>query len=807
MRNQPQMINFALMRARHATCNPLIPLIFIMKMIHPVKIRQRLAASVLGLALTLSACTGSAPSEVTLVPQPVLSEQGEGAFRFQGDIVLAIPSEAERALAEDFAALLSRKDGLNPSVSVSKEGNLVFHPDTTLKAEAYELDITPTRIDVKAADTRGFFYALQSLRLMLPPAIEGGTQTGEPWAVPAGRIADNPRFGYRGYMLDVARYFLPKEDVLRLIDCIAMLKINRLHLHLTDDNGWRLEIKKYPRLTEVGAWRVDRGDRPFPERRNPKPGEPTTQGGFYTQEEMKEIIRYAADRQIEVIPEIDIPAHSNAALASYPEYACPVVKDFIGVLPGLGGANSDIIFCAGNDRTYSFLEDVLDEVMALFPSRYVHLGGDEARKTHWRECPLCQARIRRERLSDEEALQGYFMGRMADYVRSHGKEVIGWDELTNSQLPDESIILGWQGFGNAALKAAAQGHRFIMAPARILYLIRYQGPQWFEPLTYFGNNTLKDVYDYEPVQADWKPEYEPLLMGMQACLWTEFCNKPEDVFYLTFPRLAALAETAWSPKGHKDWASFLKGLDNYLAHLKVMGIVTARSMFNIQHTVSPTADGRLEVDLTCERPDVEIRYTTDGSQPDGKSTVYTGHLMFDKDVILKAATFANGKQQGQVLELPLAWNLATAKPLADGPTSAQIIVNGLRGSLKLTDFEWYTGEYGKDFSLTIDLQRPSDISQCTVGCLTNYGMGAHKPRRFIVEVSDDNRAFKEAGRLEYTDADIFKEGSFAEDLTVQMPGAHARYVRLTLETPGNCPADHVRPGQPSRVYIDEVIIR
>ena len=517
--------------------------------------------------LMLSAChtTASRPPAI-LVPHPLSSEAGNGAFRFTENTVLAVPGDQERMIAENFAALFARSAGFTPSVKTGQEGDIVFTPDTTLKAEAYTLCVTPKRIDITAADARGYFYALQSLRQMLPPAIEGNTQKKEDWSIPAVTIKDEPRFGYRGYMLDVARYFLPKEDVLRMIDCIALLKINRLHLHLTDDNGWRLEIKKYPRLTEVGAWRVDRGDLTFPERRNPKSGEPTPIGGFYTQEDMKEIIRHAAERQIEVIPEIDIPAHSNAALASYPEYACPTVKDFIGVLPGLGGYNSEIIFCAGNDKTYAFLQDILDEVMALFPSRYVHLGGDEARKTHWEKCPLCQARIRREHLADTEALQGYFMGRMSDYVRSKGKEVIGWDELTNSKLPDESIILGWQGFGNAALKAAAQGHRFIMGPARILYLIRYQGPQWFEPVTYFGNNTLKGVYDYEPVQPDWKPEYEPLLMGVQASLWTEFCNKPEDVFYLTFPRLAALAETAWSPKGQKDWPGFLKRLDNYLAH-------------------------------------------------------------------------------------------------------------------------------------------------------------------------------------------------------------------------------------------------
>ena len=397
-------------------------------------------------------------------------------------------------------------------------------------------------------------------------------------------------------MLDAARFFIPKENVLRIMDCMAMLKLNKLHFHLCDDNGWRLEIKKHPRLTEVGAWRVDRRDVPFHSRRNPKLGEATPVGGFYTQEDMKEMIAYAAERQIEVIPEIEMPAHSNAALASYPELACPVVKNFIGVLPGLGGTHANIIYCAGNDSVFAFLQDVIDEVVELFPSRYIHLGGDEANKTNWEKCSLCQARMKKEHLTHEEDLQGYFMKRMCEYVQSKGREVIGWDELTNSTIPDGTIILGWQGMGTAALKAAELGHPFIMTPARIMYLIRYQGPQWFEPVTYFGNNTLWNVFDYEPVQEDWKPEYTSLLMGVQGSMWTEFCNKPEDVDYLLFPRLAALAEVAWTPAGTKDWSGFLKRMDAYNAHIAEKGIVYARSMYNIQQTVT-SVDGHLEVNL------------------------------------------------------------------------------------------------------------------------------------------------------------------------------------------------------------------
>ena len=767
--------------------------------------KAEMTACVVSLMLGLSGCSSvKTQRDVAIVPTPLSMEKGTGSFTFGPNTVITVPTEEQKPVAGLFASLFTRSAGFTPKVQVGTEGDVCLELDKNLPEDAYEMQVSSGQIRVKASDSKGLFYGLQNLRLLLPPAIESSTaQDTVEWTVPEMTVKDAPRFGYRGFMLDVSRYFLPKEELLRMIDCMALLKLNRLHLHLTDDNGWRLEIKKYPKLTEVGAWKVDRQHLPFPERRNPKRGEPATVGGYYTQADMKEIIAYAADRQIEIIPEIDIPAHSNAALASYPEYACPVVKDFIGVIPGLGGKNAEIIFCGGNEKTYEFLQDVLDEVIALFPSRYIHLGGDEATKTNWKKCPLCQARIREEHLADEEALQGYFMGRMSDYVRSKGKEVMGWDELTNSKLPEDAIIFGWQGFGNAALKAAEQGHRFVMTPARVAYLIRYQGPQWFEPLTYFGNNTLKGLFDYEPVQEGWKPEYEKLLMGVQASMWTEFCNKPEDVFYLVFPRLAALAEIAWVPKNQKDWNVFLKGLDNYTAHLEQKDVVYARSMFNIQHRIIPDDNGALTLTLECERPDVDIHYTLDGTEPTATSPRYTQALTLKENVTVKAATFAGNEQQGKTLILPVEWNKATAKPLVNAASGMEVLVNGLRGSLKQTDFEWYTGA----MSVTVDLQQPEDIRSCTAGCITNYGMAVHKPKSMTVELSDDNLHFKEAGKLTFTDDEIFREGNFIEDLRIDVDHARARYIRFTFEAPSNCPADHVRPGQPSRVYLDELIIR
>lgn len=767
--------------------------------------KAEMIACVVSLMLGLSGCSSvKTQRDVAIVPTPLSMEKGTGSFTFGPNTVITVPTEEQKPVAGLFASLFTRSAGFTPKVQVGTEGDVCLELDKNLPEDAYEMQVSSGQIRVKASDSKGLFYGLQNLRLLLPPAIESSTaQDTVEWTVPEMTVKDAPRFGYRGFMLDVSRYFLPKEELLRMIDCMALLKLNRLHLHLTDDNGWRLEIKKYPKLTEVGAWKVDRQHLPFPERRNPKRGEPATVGGYYTQADMKEIIAYAADRQIEIIPEIDIPAHSNAALASYPEYACPVVKDFIGVIPGLGGKNAEIIFCGGNEKTYEFLQDVLDEVIALFPSRYIHLGGDEATKTNWKKCPLCQARIREEHLADEESLQGYFMGRMSDYVRSKGKEVMGWDELTNSKLPEDAIIFGWQGFGNAALKAAEQGHRFVMTPARVAYLIRYQGPQWFEPLTYFGNNTLKGLFDYEPVQEGWKPEYEKLLMGVQASMWTEFCNKPEDVFYLVFPRLAALAEIAWVPKNQKDWNVFLKGLDNYTAHLEQKDVVYARSMFNIQHRIIPDDNGALTLTLECERPDVDIHYTLDATEPTATSPRYTQALTLKENVTVKAATFAGNEQQGKTLILPVEWNKATAKPLVNAASGMEVLVNGLRGSLKQTDFEWYTGA----MSVTVDLQQPEDIRSCTAGCITNYGMAVHKPKSMTVELSDDNLHFKEAGKLTFTDDEIFREGNFIEDLRIDVDHARARYIRFTFEAPSNCPADHVRPGQPSRVYLDELIIR
>lgn len=743
----------------------------------------------------------------SLVPCPVAIVPGTGNFQFTAKTVFAVENEEQAEVVKQFTALFTNAAGFTPRIKTeSKKGDVCLLTDASLDSEAYLLEITSKKIRIYASDVQGFFYALQSIRQLLPAAIEGTQVVNALWAVPAMTITDRPRFSYRGLMVDVSRFFTPKENLLRIIDCMAMLKLNKLHLHLTDDNGWRIEIKRYPLLTEIGSRRVERPGAPFFARRNARQGEPTVEKGFYTQDDIREIVSYAMARHIEVIPEIEMPAHSNAALASYPLLACPVVDKYIGVLPGLGGAHADIIYCAGNDSVYTFLEGVIDEIVDLFPSRCIHLGGDEAWKVNWKKCPRCQARMKAEGLKNEEDLQGYFMARMARYVQSKGREVMGWDELTNTDIPEDAIIFGWQGRGQAALKAAKLGHRFVMTPALILYLIRYQGPQWFEPLTYFGNNTLKDVYDYEPVQKEWSPAVEKLLMGVQASLWTEFCNKPEDVDYLLFPRLSALAEGAWTQTDRKDWQTYLKAMDRFNEHIAAKGIVYARSMYNIQHTVTPV-DGQLQVKLECVRPDVQIHYTTDGKEPDLQSALYSEPLRLTTSKTVKAATFANGEQIGKTLVLPVEWNKATAKPILGSNTEKlKLLVNGVRGSLKQTDFEWCSWMNNDTISFTVDLQKKEEIHTVTLGCITVYGMAVHKPACIRVAVSDNNRNFRLAGELHYSQKEIFREGSYVDNCSFALDNVQARYVRITLCGAGLCPENHVRPGQEARPFLDELII-
>ncbi len=759
------------------------------------------------LSLEIFADTNSSQASIGVIPQPSSIIEKKGSFIFDKNTTVVVENREQAKIAEILAIRFETVGGFSPKIIIGNgNGNVTFKTKSDIPADGYNLNVTSKRIVIEASGNEGFFYGIQSLRQLLPSSIESsGLACNPKFTVPAVEIKDTPRFNYRGLMLDVSRYFIPKEEVLKIIDCAAMLKVNKLHLHLVDDNGWRIEIKKYPLLTDVGAWRVKR-DEEFPARLNARPNERALEGGFYTQDDMREIVARAAKNYIEVIPEIEMPAHTNASLAAYPHFACPVVKKPIVVLSGAGGKNSEIIYCAGNDSVFSFLEDVIDEIVEIFPSKYIHLGGDEATKTNWEVCDKCKKRMVQENLTDTEELQAYFMNRMGDYVRSKGKQPMGWDELINGKLPKDIVIFGWQQYGTAAIKAAEQGHKFVMTPAKVMYLIRYQGPQWFEPRTYFGNLTLKDMYDYEPFQSNWSESVKSLLLGIQASLWTEFCNTPEDVEYLIFPRLAALSETAWSKKENKNWTEFVKNVDNLTHRWDEMGIIYARSMFNLDHKVMPD-NNKLKVGISCIRPDVDIRYTIDGSKPTVSSNKYIDTLLIENPCIINACTFRNGMQEGEILTLKLEFNKATGKKVTtnDNSNTGYLLTNGLYGSDKHTDFEW-CGWYNTAAIINIDLENTTDINSIKIGSINNYGMAVHQPSSIEILVSDDNINFKQLVKKTYTEDEIFYEGISTKNIIFNNLNASGRYVRIKADNPGVCPSLHVKGGHPTWMHFDEISI-
>ena len=515
---------------------------------------------------------------ISIVPRPAQVVPGEGNFTFSSQTLFSVENHEQAVIVRNFINLLKRSSGITSQLAIggSEKSHVCFTIDSSLKSEAYQLAVTPEQIQVKASDIKGFFYALQTIRLLLPSAVEGNQQAKNiRWSIPAVTIQDEPRFGYRALMLDAARFFIPKANVLRIIDCMGMLKINTLHFHLTGDNGWRLEIKKYPRLTEVGAWRVNRMDVPFYFRRNAEPGEPTPIGGFYTQEDIKEVVAYAKKRFVEIIPEIEMPGHSVAALTAYPEYSCTGGPFEV---EGRWGVFNDI-YCT-KESTFTFMQDILDEVVELFPSSYIHLGGDEAPRIRWKNCVHCQERMKQEHLTKEAELQTYFINRIENYLNTKGKKIIGWDEILEGGILQRATVMSWRG-EKGGIHAAKAGYDVIMSPNIYMYFNCLQSKVNEKKI---GNPnrviTLEKVYNYYPVPEVLSADEAKHIKGVQANLWTEYMSALDEMEYMLYPRVAALSEVAWSKKENKDYGRFCTRLESIRRHYDVLGVNYCKKISN-----------------------------------------------------------------------------------------------------------------------------------------------------------------------------------------------------------------------------------
>lgn len=507
-------------------------------------------------------CTGvDAPAgenQYAIIPAPVSLTPGTGEFLFTAKTKITVNelTDDTRLAAGFLATMVNRVSGFTLTVtpgSSSAGGRVAMFIDSSAGtgAEGYQMSVRRNKIIIKAETAAGLFHAVQSLRQLLPAEIESpGIIENIRLAVPACEITDTPRFVYRGMHLDVARHMFPVEYIKRYIDMLALHKMNYFHWHLTEDQGWRIEIKKYPLLTEVGAYRKETlighgGRRPFE-----FDGKPY--GGFYTQDEVRDIVEYARQRFITVIPEIEMPGHSVAALAAYPDISCTGGPFEVVTRWGV----FDDIYCAGKEETFTFLQDILDEVIALFPSTYIHIGGDEAPKTRWKVCPDCQQRIRVEGLADEHELQSYFIKRIENYLLGKGRRIIGWDEILEGGLAPQATVMSWRGI-TGGIAAAKMGHDVIMTPGSHLYLDHYQTEPEGEPLAIGGYSPLEWVYSYEPLPQELTPEEQKYILGLQGNLWAEYLKTPEHMEYMAYPRMFAIAETGWSTVGNKDFESFL----------------------------------------------------------------------------------------------------------------------------------------------------------------------------------------------------------------------------------------------------------
>ena len=511
-----------------------------------------------------------------VIPKPRSISQSEGTFILPENMVIHISSEELLTEAEFLNDLLFVTNWKGYPIQLSdklpESGFIYLSLDSESdKSESYNVSVTEQGISIHARTRTGVFYGIQTLRQLLPPQIEHTDPSLVPkntvWEITALEISDVPRFEYRGMHLDVARHFFPVEFVKKYIDLLAMYKFNRFHWHLTEDQGWRIEIKKYPKLTEIGGWRDSTlignyGSGKYDNIRH---------GGFYTQEEIKEVVAYAADRHITIIPEIEMPGHSSAALAAYPEFGCFDKEYHVASTWGV----FEDIYCP-SEATFSFLEDLLDEVIELFPSEYIHIGGDEAPKKQWEESPIAQEVIKREGLENEHELQSYFIGRIEQYLNSKGRQIIGWDEIMEGGLAPGATVMSWRGEAGG-IEAAKMGHDVIMTPNASNYFDHFQAePTNEEPISIGGLTTLKDVYEYEPVPDELTPEEAKYIIGSQGNVWTEYIHTGAKVEYMAFPRAIALSEVLWSTVDQKDWEEFLKRLQTSFSHLDVMGINYAR---------------------------------------------------------------------------------------------------------------------------------------------------------------------------------------------------------------------------------------
>lgn len=755
--------------------------------------------------IIFSPCFLFGQQTVSIIPQPVSLQINKGYFIIDNSTTLKFnAADTDLKLAANFFSTSIKNisgNSLLQNTATKKNIEFKIAKTNTIGEEGYLLNVTPAAITIVANTKAGIIYAIQSL-LQTLPAI----RTNALLKIPCMQLTDYPRFKYRGMHLDVSRHFFGPEFVKEYINLLASYKMNTFHWHLVDDQGWRIEIKKYPKLTSVGAWRVDQNDKVWSSRPQAKPGEEPTYGGYYTQEQIKDIIKFATERNVTIIPEIEMPGHVASAIAAYPALSCTQQPQ----LPLTGGDYSGISsgYCGGNDSVFTFLENVLTEVIALFPSKYIHIGGDELDKGPWKVCPKCQARIQALHLKDEDGLQSYFIHRIEKFVNSKNRKIIGWDEILEGGLAPDATVMSWRGEAGG-IEAARMKHDVIMTPGDPLYFDQYQAGPEGEPMAIGGMNTLREVYNYEPIPKELNTADAEYVLGAQANLWAEYITTAEQVEYMVLPRMLALAEVLWSPKETRNWQSFNERLQPQFKAFGQKGLRYSAGNFTVG--IKPLAqNGKLFVTLSSDIIGAAIHYTTDGTEPTINSTIYQKPFEITSSVLLKASTEVNGRirgvqaaRQNFALHKAIGKNVIYTNPvssyyLADDPNS---LTDGVRGKDAVGKY-WH-GFSGKDLIATIDLGEEINIEKIALGCLQNYNDWIFLPAFVKFEISNDGKNFTDVSNIKNP---VSMEQRYEQfDFVAKFSKQPARYIRVTAKN-NLCPPGHSGAGKPAWIFADEIIV-
>ena len=723
-------------------------------MLLPKQSRNYVTGLAAACSLLLIACSPEEVRQVNLIPKPEQMTMTGGTFTV------------------DSLALFGGQSSRNIKTVIDEawSGN----------PEGYQLDVTPGGIDLRAGSPDGLFYGMQTLRQL----YAGGE-------VPCVSIRDNPRFGYRGLHLDVSRHFFSKEEVMKLLDVMSFYKLNTLHMHLTDAGGWRIEIDKYPKLTSETAFRTESDWRKWWDGRDRKylpEGTPGAYGGYYTKEDIREIVKHAASKHINIIPEIEFPGHSEEVLMAYPELSCS----------GKPYQNGD--FCIGNELSFTFMEDVLAEVIDLFPSEYIHVGGDEAGKSAWKKCPKCQALMKEKGMKNVDELQSYMIHRAEEFLNSKDRKLIGWDEILEGGLAPEATVMSWRG-EDGGIKSARMGHDVVMTPGNYMYLDFYQADPKTQPYAIGGYTPIKKVYSYDPVPADSLTVEECRhILGVQANTWTEYIQTPEHLEYMMFPRALAVAEIGWTSQELRTWEDFKPRMNAHISKLQGMGIRTFTLSDELEVTMQVDTAGReIEVILDAEKYPAEIRYTTDGSVPVASSALYAGPITVQDSAHIKAAIFRDGVLQGTPTEKKVDYHRAINKPIhynsklyegyMAGGTNA--LLDGYRGGLTYLDGRWQG--YLDDLDCVIDMEEETDIHKVSIRFMQLIDPGVFQPGQVELLTSEDGENFISRGIVPTTvpadDPDLlFQEYTFDGNWKT-------RYIRLK--------APRANPGF---IFADEIVV-